>query len=80
MVPGGSRQNLDFVNPHVQWKTRPALDTKLLLADAQTSGGLLVSLPAMEAENYLKQVREAGCPMAEIIGEIIEKAGHHIII
>jgi selenide,water dikinase len=80
MVPGGSRQNLDFINPNVNWETKPARDTRLLLADAQTSGGLLISLPAEEADKYLDQVREAGCPRAEIIGEVIGKAGHHIII
>jgi selenide,water dikinase len=40
-VPGGSRRNLAWVAPHVD--TRVADDELLLLADAQTSGGLLVA-------------------------------------
>jgi selenide,water dikinase len=40
-VPGGSRRNLDWVRPHVD-STVPE-DELLLLADAQTSGGLLVA-------------------------------------
>jgi len=51
-----------------------------LLADAQTSGGLLISLPSGEAESYLSEVRKKGCPDAGIIGEIIEKQDSHIII
>ena len=39
-VPGGSRRNLDWVRPHVE-STRDE-DVLVLLADAQTSGGLLV--------------------------------------
>ena len=39
-VPGGSRRNLDWVRPHVE-STRVE-DVLVLLADAQTSGGLLV--------------------------------------
>ncbi len=39
-VPGGSRRNLDWVRPHLA--ARVAEDELLLLADAQTSGGLLV--------------------------------------
>lgn len=39
-VPGGSRRNLDWVRPHL--RTDLDEDTLLLLADAQTSGGLLV--------------------------------------
>jgi selenide,water dikinase len=40
-VPGGSRRNLDWVRPHVD--ARVGTDELLLLADAQTSGGLLVA-------------------------------------
>lgn len=40
-VPGGSRRNLDWVAPHVD--SRLGRDELLLLADAQTSGGLLVA-------------------------------------
>jgi selenide,water dikinase len=40
-VPGGSRRNLDWVRPHLD--ARVDEDELLLLADAQTSGGLLVA-------------------------------------
>jgi selenide,water dikinase len=40
-VPGGSRRNLDWVRPHVRASVPD--DELLLLADAQTSGGLLVA-------------------------------------
>jgi len=40
-IPGGSRRNLEWVRPHV--RSRVAEDELLLLADAQTSGGLLVA-------------------------------------
>ncbi len=39
-VPGGSRRNLDWVRPHLRSEVDEA--ELLLLADAQTSGGLLV--------------------------------------
>ena len=39
-VPGGSRRNLDWVRPHLD--ARVDEDELILLADAQTSGGLLV--------------------------------------
>src|SRR3954463_9097376 len=40
-VPGGSRRNLDWVRPHLESSVSD--DELLLLADAQTSGGLLVA-------------------------------------
>ncbi len=39
-VSGGTRRNLDWVRPHLDGD--PAEDVLLMLADAQTSGGLLV--------------------------------------
>jgi selenide,water dikinase len=41
-VPGGSRRNLDWVRPHVAAGPGVSEDELVLLADAQTSGGLLV--------------------------------------
>jgi selenide, water dikinase len=40
-VPGGSRRNLEWVRPHLEAQVPD--DELLLLADAQTSGGLLVA-------------------------------------
>jgi len=39
-VPGGSKRNLDWVRPHLHAEVDE--DELILLADAQTSGGLLV--------------------------------------
>ena len=58
-VPGGSRRNLDWVRPHVSTTTAGELDL-VLLADAQTSGGLLV-------------VGEV--PGAPVIGEVVAAGG-----
>jgi len=40
-IPGGSRRNLDWVRPHLE--SSVGEDELILLADAQTSGGLLVA-------------------------------------
>ncbi len=42
-VPGGSRRNLDWVRPHLDVDPGIDEDELLLLADAQTSGGLLIA-------------------------------------
>jgi selenide,water dikinase len=41
-VSGGTRRNLDWVRPHLRQAAGVSEDDLLLLADAQTSGGLLV--------------------------------------
>jgi selenide,water dikinase len=49
VVPSGSRKNHQFVSPHVRWGELPEAE-QLVLADAQTSGGLLISVPPDRAE------------------------------
>lgn len=41
-VPGGSRRNLDWVRPHLATSGAVTDEDLLVLADAQTSGGLLI--------------------------------------
>ena len=57
-VPGGSRRNLDWVRPHLS--SSCSEDVLLLLADAQTSGGLLVAaeLPGHPVIGHLVPRRE----------------------
>jgi selenide, water dikinase len=54
-VPGGSRRNLDWVSPHADFGGVPD-DLLMLLADAQTSGGLLLA---------------GELPGAAVIGELV---------
>jgi selenide,water dikinase len=56
-VPGGSRRNLDWVSPHADF-TGVSDEDLLLLADAQTSGGLLVA---------------GEIPGAPVIGELVPR-------
>jgi selenide,water dikinase len=58
-VPGGSRRNLDWVRPHLD--STVAEDELVLLADAQTSGGLLVvgELPGHPVVGELVPAEEA---------------------
>ncbi len=63
-VPGGSRRNLDWVAPHTDIGGLPE-ERLLLLADAQTSGGLLLA---------------GEIPGAPVIGELIEQSGPSLIL
>lgn len=64
--PGGSRRNLDAVRDRVHGSE----DDLALLADAQTSGGLLVALPRDSVDEYLGLV-----PGSVIVGEVTSGAG-----
>jgi selenide,water dikinase len=68
-VPGGSRTNLAYVSEHVSFDDAIDDAMRLLLADAQTSGGLLLSLPPQAAQE-LKQ-RAPDEMLTAVIGEVV---------
>lgn len=82
VLPGGSRRNLEWVTPWTRFDDAVDPADRLLLADAQTSGGLLVALPEGEAARYLEALRDAGHSLAAaVIGEIVEapEGGLHVV-
>ncbi len=54
IVPGGSKNNLKYINEQIDFDNNIADFQKLLLADAQTSGGLLISCPENRADELLQ--------------------------
>ncbi len=45
IVPGGTKRNYDFIKGNISFSNDLEMYQKYLLADAQTSGGLLISIP-----------------------------------
>ncbi len=63
VVPGGTKRNHAFVSPHTEWGDLPAPE-QLVLADAQTSGGLLIA--ARDADRMAGELSGRGVPFAVI--------------
>jgi selenide, water dikinase len=72
VVPGGSKANHKWLENDVVYDEISA-EEQLVLCDAITSGGLLVSLPVNEAEQYVAALKEQGLSHAAIIGKVTEK-------
>jgi selenide, water dikinase len=69
-VPGGSRQNLYATTVVVDWGNTDDA-RRILLTDAQTSGGLLLCVAEAKLEKMLKFLRQARTPCAAVIGRIV---------
>jgi selenide,water dikinase len=69
VVPGGSRANLAWVAPHLAVAASVRLPP-VVLADAQTNGGLLAAVPGDQAEAVLAALAAAGVT-AVAIGEVL---------
>ena len=77
VAPGGSRRNLDSVRPHVSFGDVAAAE-QLLLADAQTSGGMLIAVEPAKLDELLAALRERHTPVAVRIGRILPGLAGHI--
>ena len=78
-IPGGTRRNLEAVAQAVRW--RGAFDDvdRLLIADAQTSGGLLIAVPPEKAAALAAALAEAETPAVARIGEIVAGSGIEVV-
>ena len=72
-IPGGSRRNLAWVDERLDRGNHDELDV-LLLADAQTSGGLVFGASPAAAHEALDQLEETG-HTASVIGRVAEGNG-----
>ncbi len=72
-IPGGSRRNLAWVDERLDRGNHDELDV-LLLADAQTSGGLVFGASPAAAHEALNRLEETG-HTASVIGRVAEGNG-----
>lgn len=72
VVPGGSKSNHKWLEGDVAYEDL-STEEQLVLCDAITSGGLLVSLPESEAERYVEALKNKGLDHAAIVGKVTEK-------
>jgi selenide,water dikinase len=73
--PGGTDRNRRWVEEILTWADPIDEARRVLLCDAQTSGGLLACLPEEEAESAADELREAGYAAA-VVGSIEEGEPH----
>lgn len=79
MIPAGAYRNLQYLDQMLKWENAIEEIDKLILADPQTSGGLLIAVPGEQAEMTMKLLAEAGLYGGKI-GEIIESTLPQILI
>ena len=70
VVPGGTRNNFDAFDSEVAWGSDITDEEKLILCDAQTSGGLLMAVPHASTQAVLDGLTQRGV-MGAIIGRVV---------
>lgn len=73
IVPGGSKANHSWLKDVVNYAENIQPFEQLILCDAITSGGLLISLPKEEVSPFIADLNNKHSIQAAIIGEVTEK-------
>ena len=69
-IPGGTKRNREALNAHVKFGAEVPEPLRVLLFDAQTSGGLLISVEAGQADALVNALEREGTPAAVRIGRV----------
>jgi selenium donor protein len=73
MIPGGTLNNMNHSDPQVRWEEHVPDPLKVIMNDAQTSGGLLISLPVKYAGELTELLHINSFPASAVIGEICRR-------
>ncbi len=76
-APGGTHRNLKSAQAFTRWGEGISEDAKLLLCDAQTSGGLLLSVAPEKEGAMMAALKDRGVTGSNI-GEILESSKPYI--
>jgi selenide, water dikinase len=79
-IPGASFRNLDYAEKDTGFDKGLDYNLKMAAMDAQTSGGLLMSVPPGIAEEVLSDLHNAGLISSTIIGSVIDKSEKYLYL
>lgn len=79
-IPGAAFRNLDYAEGDTLFEDGLDYNLKMVAFDAQTSGGLLMSVAADRADALLADLHAAGHPEAAIIGRVLAKGDNPLIL
>lgn len=79
-IPGASFRNLDYVENNVFFNPDLDYNLKMIACDAQTSGGLLMSVSEKIAGKVINELRSAGLETASEIGYISDLKDKYIYL
>jgi selenide, water dikinase len=69
-IPGGTKRNREALEAHVTFGAQVPEPLRVLLFDAQTSGGLLIAVEAAQADELVKALERERTPAAVRIGRV----------
>jgi selenide,water dikinase len=72
LVPGGSKNNLRYIEAVTTFDDSVTDDERVILADAQTSGGLIIAVPPENESQLLDELEKNNVEVRATIGELTQ--------
>jgi len=79
-IPGGTERNAASLTAAVTFGAGVDRTARVLLADAQTSGGLLIAVPPARVDALVAALRREGTPVAAVIGRVVAGSAGRISV
>ena len=80
IIPKGTERNHKFVSRFSDFSDQLSNAQQMMIADAQTSGGLLIALPPEQANDFIDQFNSKSNFDAKIIGKFISPNSNSLYI
>ncbi len=79
-IPGACFRNLDYIDSDTEFHSSLDYNLKMLLLDAQTSGGLLICISPEMSDKMLNDLKQSGFPITTIIGSVTPKSNRFLTV
>ena len=79
-IPGAAFRNLEYTEKHTLFADDLDYNLRMASCDAQTSGGLLISVREQDAQSLLRELKLSKYPDAAIIGSVEKKGVKALVI
>ena len=79
-IPGACFRNLEYVETDATFGEDLNYEQKMLVMDAQTSGGLLICCDPDHVRDILLELAESGFMRSSVVGEVLPFNGKHLFV
>jgi len=79
-IPGAAFRNKEFAEGNCSFESSVDYNHKMLVFDAQTSGGILMATKPEDIDSIIKELKEAGYPESCVVGEVIERKDRSVFV
>ena len=79
-IPGAAFRNLDFAESDTEFAADLDYNLKMAACDAQTSGGLLISVPGNKEKKLMDELKNSGLTSSAVIGTVSDFNGKSLFL